>query len=251
MPLGAAIWSAPLQEILDFPAQTYLRFFANHGLLRITHRPDWFTVQGGSYRYVEAFGRSFTGRVWLGEAVEKVWRTDAGVELWVGGERRRYDAIVIASHADQALRLLADPSSLEQEALGSWRYLANRTVLHTDTRVLAPNARVRASWNYRRSAESLDLPTLTYDMNRLQRLKTHHHYLVTLNPQQPIPDPYLLGEWVYHHPQYDQRSLQSQRLLPQLNRDNTAYCGSYHRFGFHEDAVLSAVAAASSLGLTW
>jgi predicted NAD/FAD-binding protein len=251
MPLGAAIWSAPLHDILSFPAETYVRFFANHGLLRVTRRPDWFTVRGGSYRYIEAFLRSFSGRIYLNSPVEKVWRRDSGVELRVAGESRSYDALVIASHADQALKLLGDPSALEQRALGSWRYLNNRTVLHRDVQVLPPHRRVWASWNYRRSLERLDRPTLTYDMNRLQNLKTEHHYLVTLNPVQPIACDQILGEWQYRHPQYDERALESQSLLPQLNQSRMAFCGSYHRYGFHEDAILSAVAAAESLGQSW
>lgn len=251
-PLGAAIWSAPLDSILDFPVETFVRFFANHGLLRVVDRPDWFTVEGGSFRYVQAFEKSFQGSVFLSTPVEQVSRQGESVLLRVAGQELLYDRVVLATHADQALGLLTDPSAQEQEALGSWRYLANQVVLHSDVSVLPPIKKVRASWNYRRPRESQALPTLTYDMNRLQGLRTQRHYLVTLNPQELIDPQCILGQWSVRHPQYDEASVFSQARLPSLQgRRNTAYCGSYHRFGFHEDAVQSGVQAAAALGVDW
>lgn len=245
LPLGSSIWSAPLERILDFPAQTFVRFFANHGLLRVLRRPDWYTVSGGSHRYLKAFLQGFSGQVRLNSPVRQVRRTGQGFEV----EGRHYDAVVLATHADVALSQLAEPTALQKQALGRWRYLANRAVLHQDVRVLPSNSRLHASWNYRRAQGSERLPTLTYDMNRLQKLKTDQRYLVTLNPQNELNR--MLGEWTYHHPQFDGSSEASQALLPQLNEDNLAFCGSYHRFGFHEDAVMSAAAAAASLGCVW
>ncbi|MFN8613891.1 MAG: FAD-dependent oxidoreductase [Vulcanimicrobiota bacterium] len=245
LPLGSSLWSAPLDRILDFPARTFVRFFANHGLLRVVRRPEWFTVRGGSSRYIQAFLRNFTGRVRLNSPVRQVRRLAQGFEV----EGLRYDAVVLATHADVALSQLADPSPLQQQALGVWRYLPNRTVLHRDTRVLPDNPRLHASWNYRRGHGSGRLPTLTYDMNRLQSLPTCQRYLVTLNPQAELAE--VLGQWTYRHPQFDVGCEESQSLLPGLNQNNMAFCGSYHRFGFHEDAVMSAVAAAASLGCAW
>lgn len=246
-PLGSSIWSAPLESILDFPAQTFVRFFANHGLLRVTRRPDWFTVAGGSQSYVRAFSKSFQGRVRLSAPVRRIRDVKVGFEV----EGQAYDKVVVATHADIALAQLEQPTSLQSQALGSWRYLANRAVLHQQASLLPSNARLRASWNYRRGKLSGQLPTLTYDMNRLQSLSSQQRYLVTLNPQTEIPEASVLGEWEYHHPQFDHNSESSQALLPRLNDGNIAFCGSYHRFGFHEDAVMSAVAAAASLGCPW
>lgn len=245
LPLGSSLWSAPLDRILEFPAQTFVRFFANHGLLRVVARPDWFTVSGGSHRYIRAFLKGFGGRVRLSSPVSQVVRAGQGYEV----EGVPYDAVVMATHADIALSQLAEPTGEQRRALGSWRYLANRTVLHQDSAVLPRNRRLHASWNYLRSQGSERLPTLTYDMNRLQSLKTRQPYLVTLNPQRELSG--VLGEWIYHHPQFDRHSEASQALLPGLNDGRIAFCGSYHRFGFHEDAVMSAVAAAESLGCRW
>ena len=246
-PLGSSVWSAPLEKILDFPAQTFVRFFYNHGLFRVVGRPDWFTVAGGSQSYIDAFVSRFQGRVRLSAPVRQVRPAEGGYEV----EGRRYDKVVLATHADIALAQLLEPTELQRRALGDWRYLANRTVLHRDSSCLPPNPRLRASWNYLRGQASDRLPTLTYDMNRLQSLKSRLRYLVTLNPQRDIEASTILGEWIYHHPQYDRHSEVSQALLPQLNDGNIAFCGSYHRFGFHEDAVMSAAAAAASLGCAW
>lgn len=246
-PLGSAVWSAPLEKVLDFPAQTFVRFFANHGMLRVVRRPDWFTVAGGSRSYIEAFLKSFQGRVRVSEPVRRVVPVVGGYEV----EGQRYDKVVLATHADTAFSQLAQPTPLQSSALQTWRYLANRTVLHQDSSLLPANARLRASWNYRRGPGSDRLPTLTYDMNRLQSLSSRRPYLVTLNPQREIDPSTILGEWTYHHPQFDQHCESSQAMLPQLNDGSIAFCGSYHRFGFHEDAVMSAVAAAASLGCPW
>lgn len=244
-PLGSSVWSAPLDKVLDFPAQTFVRFFYNHGLLRVVRRPDWFTVSGGSHSYLRAFLSSFQGRVRLSAPVGRVRPVPAGYEV----EGCLYDKVVLATHADIALSQLQQPTALQRQALGNWRYLANRAVLHQDARCLPANGRLRASWNYLRGPGSDQLPTLTYDMNRLQSLPSRHPYLVTLNPQSELSE--ILGEWTYHHPQFDQHSEASQALLPRLNDGHIAFCGSYHRFGFHEDAVMSAVAAAASLGCPW
>jgi len=251
LPLGSSLWSAPLARILDFPALTYLRFFANHGLLRVVQRPDWYTVTGGSQRYITAFLDRFQGRVERSSPVHRVTRRCDDFELEVAGQTRHYQRVVLATHADIALGQLSQPTAQQKRALESWRYLPNRTVLHHDTRVLSPNPRLRASWNYRRCQGSDQWATLTYDMNRLQNLNTRRRYLVTLNPQQEIDPAQVLGEWTYRHPQFDQHSEASQALLPQLNDGRIAFCGSYHRFGFHEDAVMSAAAAAASLGCPW
>lgn len=251
LPLGAAIWSAPLEAILDFPAQTYVRFFANHGLLRVTRRPDWFTVSGGSHRYVQAFAQSFQGRILQPCTVHSLRHDAQGSWVNYGGEEHFYDRVVLATHADQALALLADPTPAEVATLGAWRYQPNLAVLHSDDSLLPPYPRARASWNYRRLQGSPSA-TLSYDMNRLQSLQTQRPYLVTLNPWKAIPAEKVVGQWTYHHPQYDEAAVASQAALPELQGQVHRYfCGSYHGYGFHEDALRSGVEVARLLGVTW
>lgn len=251
LPLGAAIWSAPLAAILDFPARTYVQFFANHGLLRVTQRPDWFTVSGGSHQYIKAFTSGFRGRLLQPCAVTSVRRAEQGAWVGYAGEEHFYDRVVLATHADQALALLADPSPAEARALGAWRYQANLAVLHSDDSLLPPFPRARASWNYRRLSGSPSA-TLSYDMNRLQSLRTVRPYLVTLNPWKAIDPSLVVGQWTYHHPQYDQAAIASQQHLSELQgQQSTYFCGSYHGYGFHEDALRSGVEVARQLGVAW
>lgn len=248
-PLGAALWSTRPEEIADFPAEAYLRFFSNHGLLSLTDRPLWYTVRGGSHSYVKAFLARFPGTVRLSTPVTSVRRLDDGVELRVAGQTERFDRVVLATHADITLRLLDDPSADERALLGPWRYLENQTVLHTDTRVLPPNRRVWSSWNSARRARDTDRGVfVTYDMNRLQGLKTQRHYLVTLNGEDAIGDAHVIAAFTYHHPRYCVASLATQARLPELNgKRHTWFCGSYFGNGFHEDALTSALNAVASM----
>jgi predicted NAD/FAD-binding protein len=182
-----------------------------------------------------------------------VQRTDQGVTLLVkGGQPEFYDKAIIATHADEALKLLVDPSAEEQAALGSWRYSTNRTVLHTDSRVLGPKRRLWAAWNYRRRiAATSDSPVaITYYMNKLQRLNAERDYFVTLNAENEIDPGSILYETVYTHPIYTPESPKSQRAIKELNgAHHTYFCGAYMRYGFHEDAVISALDVTRSFGL--
>lgn len=239
LPMGAAIWSTSAEKMLEFPAQTFLRFFYNHGLLILRDRPQWQTVAGGSHSYVKAFLRDFRGDIRTDARIKTVRRGDKGVTvLFENNEPLLFDRIVIATHADQALRLLADPSPLEQELLGAWEYNHNPTILHTDTSFLPSNRRAWASWNYRRERDSEGPLSVTYDMNRLQGLKTRKRYCVTLNARREIPERHVIKRIDYTHPLYTPHSLASQERLPELNgRMGTYFAGSYFGYGFHEDAV--------------
>ena len=247
--LGAALWSTHPEEIADFPAEAYLRFFSNHGLLSITDRPRWLTVKGGSHAYVKAIRARFKGHVHLSTPVEGVRRDASGVDVRAGGSTHRFDAVVLAGHADQTLALLDDPSDEERALLSPWRYAKNETVLHTDTSILPPNRRVWSSWNSVRRPEGADEGVfVTYDMNRLQGLETRGHYLVTLNGTRALRDDRVIASFTYHHPGYTVASLATQARLPSLNgRRSTWFCGSYFGNGFHEDAVRSAVDAVASI----
>ncbi len=250
-PMGGAIWSTGLAEMMDFPAETFVRFFKNHGLLSLRDRVRWQTVVGGSQSYVKAFLSRFPGEVVRGAAVESVRRgPDGPVVSVAGAPARRFDRVVIAAHADEALAMLADPSEDERRLLGAWTYQRNRTVLHHDESFLAPNPRAWASWNYRREKgeDGTAGVSVTYDMNRLQGLTTRRRYLVTLNPRVEPRAGTLLREFLYTHPAYDFAAIRSQEDLVRLNGVRaTWFCGSYHGYGFHEDAVVSALRAVRHL----
>ena len=255
VPMGAAIWSTPAGDILDYPAGNFIRFFDNHGLLRIWEGMTWKTVQGGSHMYVRAFRDRFSGRIHLSSPVEAVRREEDRVVLRTaeGGEES-FDQVVLAAHADQSLRMLTDPTPDELRLLGAWRYSRNRTVLHTDRTVLPPVPRAWASWNYEVEPGSApeDPVCLTYHMNRLQGLKTWEEYCVTMNRKEPISEETIIRDLVYEHPIYTRESVATQAELPKLGGVcHTWFCGSYFRNGFHEDAVASAVAVAEGLGVTF
>jgi predicted NAD/FAD-binding protein len=267
VPLAASIWSSPDANILAFPAVTFLTFFRNHGMLELHKRPQWQTVVGGSHAYLRAFERCFRGTIRTDALIERIERRDAAdsvqraggaVTLFIRGEPEEFDSVVLACHADEALTLLAEPSQIEQEALGSWRYHRNRTILHTDTSLMPPRRHLWASWNYilRGPAQSNqeafpEAPvSITYSMNRLQGLRTRHEYLVTLNPsQEPRPDT-VVYETLYTHPEYTSRSVASQNTIQSIQgQRNTYFCGAHLGYGFHEDGVVSALAVARHWGI--
>jgi predicted NAD/FAD-binding protein len=253
LPMAAAIWSTPTRQVKEFPAEPFLRFFHNHGLLSIRNRPQWRTVVGGSHAYVKAFLRDFQGKVHLKTPIRSLSRDADGVSLTLGdGTGQRFDQVVVATHADQALRLLADPSPDEQRLLSPWYYQDNRTVLHTDVSLLPKQRHAWAAWNFKREADSSgDRPVfVSYYMNRLQGLTTNSDYCVTLNRQTEFSKAAVIADLNYQHPLYSFASLQSQSALPQLNgRARSYFCGSYFGYGFHEDAVKAGVAVANAFGV--
>lgn len=253
-PMMAAIWSTGAGEVLDFPTEALLRFFQNHGLLSLKNRPSWQTVVGGSHAYVHAFRKRFAGDVRTSCQVRCVRRTAEAA--WVTpaeGAEERFDRIVIATHADQALDILVDPSPDERRLLGAWHYQDNNVVLHTDAAALPSRRRAWASWNYaREDADELDTPvSVTYDMNRLQGLQTRERYCVSLNRRRAVDSSRVVRRLCYAHPTYTIDSMATQRDLPKLNGvQRTYFCGSYFSYGFHEDAVRSAVAVGKAFDLT-
>lgn len=252
LPICASVWSAPDARMLDFPMETFARFFLNHGLFTISRQPRWFTVQGGSHSYVKAFLAGFGGRVFTSSRVREIVRRGGKVLVRTSHDEQAYDAVVLACHADEALEVLADPSREEMGLLGAWSYSRNKTVLHTDTSFLPPLGKTWASWNYQRThrPEEGSQVSLTYYMNRLQGLSTQRHYCVTLNPSRPVAPSSTIREMVYNHPVYTHESLATQAGLAALNGQNgTYYCGSYMGYGFHEDAVRSALAVCRAFGL--
>jgi len=249
-PVCAAIWSSPHAAMGRYPAAALLRFFANHGLLTLTDRPRWRTVSGGSRRYVEKLTAPFRDRIRLEAPVVRVERDAGGVTIVSprhGPER--FDHVVLACHADQALALLAAPTAREAEVLGAFPYAANETVLHSDVRILPRRRLAWASWNYHRGAGGDRAVTMTYDQNRLQRLRSRRRWLVTLNRTADL-DPALVHTRLrYEHPQYDARAVRLQAAGDELNGANrTWYCGAYWGYGFHEDGVVSGLRVARAFG---
>lgn len=249
-PLVSAVWSCPPALAGRYPARYLFAFLANHGMLSVSGSPRWRTVTGGSREYVERIAKSL-GAVHTSTPVLALRRTGAGVEINAGGTVRCFDAAVVATHPDQALRLLAEPTAGEREVLGAFGYSRNPVTLHTDTSVLPRARRARASWNYRMDSctAGTEGARVTYDMNRLQRLEAPEAHLVTLGTE--IPDDRVIARMVYEHPVHTPESVAAQRRLPGLNDGVVAYAGAYHGWGFHEDGCRSGVLAAEALGARW
>ncbi|NND91126.1 MAG: FAD-dependent oxidoreductase [Granulosicoccus sp.] len=252
LPFGAAIWSTPKQQMLQYPAASFIRFCANHGLLQISNRPQWRTVTGGSERYVDAVHQAIgSDSVVTGFAVTRVERgLDEVLVHAEDGRSIQADEVVLATHADQALACLDKPSMAEQSLLSPFSYEINRAVLHTDISYLPRRRRAWSSWNYvERSAIDATRVSLSYWMNRLQNLGGQTEYIVTLNPDTPPPDERVLRSHTYEHPVFTADTWHAQQQLWTLQGQNrTWFCGSYFGSGFHEDAVQSGFAVAEQLG---
>jgi len=248
VPMGAAIWSSGPARMEDFPARHFVRFFNNHGLLQLRDRPRWFVIQGGSREYVRRLIRPFWDKVHLGTPVTAVRRDASGAQLTLGGgETRHFDAVFLACHSDQALAMLADATALEREILGAFRYEHNEAVLHTDERILPRRRLAWAAWNYHIPARQRDRVAVTYNMNILQSLPAERQFCVTLNYSEGIDPARVIRKIDYYHPVFTAETMAAQARQHELNgRNHTYFCGAYWRNGFHEDGVVSALAALDS-----
>jgi predicted NAD/FAD-binding protein len=253
-PMGAAIWSAPSGQMLDFPAENFVTFFSNHRLLQYD-RPVWRAVKGGSRRYVEKLTSAFRDRLRLGCAVTSIERTSHGVVVNDShGGRECYDHVVIASHSDQALAMLSDASNQERDILGDIGYAPNVVYLHRDIRLMPKRRRAWASWNFlrwQRKGSTVNDVAVTYWMNRLQGIDDGKPLFVSLNP--PFePDPALtFGKYMCDHPQYNAAAFAAQKRLGEIQgRRHTWFCGAWTGYGFHEDGLRSGLAVAEALGAT-
>src|SRR6056297_507839 len=255
LPMAAAIWSSGTGAIEGFPLATLLRFFANHGLLGVTTHHAWRTVVGGTSSYLGPLMAPYRDRLHLSSPVAAVQRDGDGVDLLLtDGSRGRFDAVVLAAHADESLAMLAEPSDAERELLSAWEYSVNDAWLHTDPALLPRRRAAWASWNY--LLDDCTRPTeqvsLSYHMNRLQSLEEDREYVVTLNPSTPPSPASVLRRMSYTHPRYTPDGVASQAELDELNgRQRTFFVGAYQRYGFHEDGLWSAVRAAQHLGVRW
>ncbi|MEO8756268.1 MAG: FAD-dependent oxidoreductase [Devosia sp.] len=251
LPMGAAIWSTTAAQMRAYPLIAFVRFFRCHGLLELTNRPIWQTVKGGSTQYVQKL-LARLGDVRLATGAVSVKRDFVGVEVVdATGQRQRFDDVVIATHADQALKLLADPDETEHALLGSFGYTDNEAVLHRDTNLMPKRERVWSAWNY--IGESGDVGErplcVTYWMNMLQNLDRTHPLFVTLNPTREIATDKLIRSFSYTHPLFDRKAVDAQQDLWRLQGNrHTYFAGSYFGHGFHEDALQAGLAAAETVG---
>jgi len=253
-PMVSAIWSAPIDDALDIPAATFARFFENHGLLRLGAQPDWRTVVGGARTYVDRILAALGSRVHLATPVTKVTRMHDAVEIVT--DRRgpeHFDHVILATHSDESLELLGDPSVPERAILGSIRYQPNVAVLHTDERLLPRTRRAWASWNYRLGERVTDAThrgaTLTYHMNRLQSIDSDSQICVTLNQSGAVDPAKVLGTYEYAHPVLDADAVAAQQRYTEISGvRSTWYCGAYWGYGFHEDGVQSALRVCRAFG---
>ena len=244
LPMMACIWSCPTAQMLQFPVATMIRFCHNHGLIQVSNRPRWWTVRGGAKHYVEKIVAK-VGDKRLRTPVRRIGRRCDGVDLVTDHGTECFDKVVIATHSDQALALLRDPSEAERHTLGAIRYHSNHAVLHTDTSVLPAKKAAWAAWNYESAATGLTGGTLHeqnvclhYLINLLQPLPWSQAVVVSLNPLREIPRNQVMGEYEYTHPVFDLAAIEAQGEVAQLQgRSNTYFCGAWMGYGFHEDGL--------------
>jgi len=246
VPLVSAVWSADPERMWSFPAGFLARFLDNHGLLSLRNRPQWRTIEGGSWSYVEALTSSLRDRIWTDTPVERIQRFPDRVEVTPrGGLPEKFDQVVIATHSDQALELLADPTPEERQVLGAIDFQPNEAVLHTDESLLPRRHAARACWNYHLTDESMGATALTYDMNRLQTLECKRQFCVTLNLTDRIDPASIIDVIQYEHPVFTPDTMVAQERWEEISGSGrTHYCGAYWRNGFHEDGAFSGLRAA-------
>ncbi len=254
IPMGSAIWSSSVSQMMDFPAAYFVRFFKNHGMLSVDDRPLWRVIKNGSCSYLPALTQPFQTRVNVSSPVHAIKRDESGVVLTVNSKgvqtEARFDHVILAGHSDQSLAALSDATTLEREVLGSFAYQENQTILHTDTSVLPKRQKAWASWNYFVPQEQRSTVAVTYNMNILQSISSPETFLVSLNMEDVIDAKKIIKKITYHHPVYTSRSVAAQKKWAQVSGVNrTHFCGAYWGFGFHEDGVVSALRVCEGLGV--
>ncbi|MFA6040309.1 MAG: FAD-dependent oxidoreductase, partial [Methylophilus sp.] len=250
--MGAAIWSCPVETIMKFPAQTFLRFFKNHGLLSINNRPQWYTVTGGSREYTQRLTASFAEHILLSNGAVRVTQKDQQFEVTdEHGASRLFDHVIFACHADQALKLIDQPSVEEQAVLSNFSYQRNQIIVHSDVSFMPQHQQCWSSWVYlsEQGQSENNGVSLSYWMNNLQSLKTETPVIVTLNPARTPKQELILDEHYFSHPIFDYGAITSQANIQTIQgKRNLWFCGAYQRYGFHEDGLLSAVNVVKAMG---
>lgn len=251
IPMSSAVWSAPMEQILDFPAVSLIRFFKNHGFLGLDTQHQWYTLHQGSQAYRELLIKPFRDRIKLNSAVVSVIRQDDGrvAVSTADGVVTTFDKVIMACHADQSYRIVGHKTKDEERLLSKFKYQPNKAVLHTDERLMPKKKLAWSSWNYRVEKEGDRLlPSTIYWMNRLQQVSDQQNYFVSINPSAALDPAKVIKEIDYEHPLFDVAAMRAQEELPLLNQNGPVYyCGSYFKYGFHEDAYASAVALCKNL----
>ncbi len=251
IPMGSAIWSTKAKSMMDIPALFFIRFFNNHGLMQVKNRSGWWVIKGGSREYVKIMIAKFDSKIRLNTAVESISRSENKIIIQVLGKEEIFDAVVIATHSDQALQLLSDSTQQEMEVLSALPYQSNEALLHTDSSVLPKRKNAWASWNYNLDQEVDQPMAMTYNMNILQTLNTNETYCVTLNNNDLVDSNKILKTLYYEHPQFTPEGISAQKRKHEISGiNNTYYCGAYWRNGFHEDGVVSALEVCGHFGIT-
>jgi predicted NAD/FAD-binding protein len=248
LPMCAALWSQPQQSVRGSAIGHVVAFMRNHGMLGLDRRPDWRGITGGSQRYVSAFARRFRGTLETNAPVQRIRRDARGVEIATDGATQRFDAVVLACHADQCLAMLETPHESERDVLGAIRFQSNRVVVHTDDSLMPHRRRAWSSWNALVGADAERRCTVTYWMNRLQRIATPRPVFVTLNPGDRVGDAHVLATRDYAHPLFDSAAVGAQARLADLQgRRGVYFAGAWFGFGFHEDGFVSGRVAAAAV----
>jgi uncharacterized protein len=250
VPMSSAVWSTPMEQMLDFPAVTLIRFFQNHGFLGLDTQHQWYTLDKGSQSYRELLIKPFKDRIYINRKAVKVSRRDGKVSISASdGTEEIFDRVIIATHGDQALALLDQPTNEEQKLLSRFKYQYNKAVLHTDENMMPKTKLAWSSWNYRiQKQEDKLLPSTIYWMNSLQQVSKRKNYFVSINPHDNLDEKKIIKEIHYEHPLFDVPAINAQAQLHTLNQNGPVYfCGSYFKYGFHEDAFASAMKLCSAL----
>ena len=251
IPMGAAIWSTPANKVLDMPAYFFIKFFYNHGMLEIINRPKWWVIKDGSSAYIKKIIKGFESKINLSSPIRTVSRLDNGIEIETANSKKplMFDAVVFATHSDQALGMLKDPTEKEKDILSSIPYQKNEVLLHTDSSVLPKRKLAWASWNYQLDSNPESPVVLTYNMNILQSLDCDETFCVTLNDHQSVDKSKVLKKITYHHPLFTVKGIAAQKRKLEISGvNNTYYCGAYWHNGFHEDGVASAIEVCKHFG---
>ncbi len=252
LPMGAAIWSTPVDKMLNYPASGFMRFCQNHGLVQFKDRPQWRTVIGGSKKYVDIIAADLAGKIRLNSRIHKIIRNQNQVIIEDHhGNREFYDDVVLACHSDQALSLLEQPTESEKQLLDDFPYQRNKAYLHLDKSLMPKRKPTWSSWNYMSQGkrDQSQEVSITYWMNKLQPLTTDTPIFVSLNPLHEPKEGSIIGSYFYDHPEFGEESLRSQQKLWTLQGvQNTWFCGAYFGYGFHEDGLQSGLAVAEQLG---
>ena len=239
IPMVAAIWSMPFSRAKEMPLNLFLQFFINHGLFRLKNRPQWYTVTNRSRTYVKKILEKISGEVFKNYKVSKITRSNENVRISIGNEFLDYDHIILASHADQSLNLLDNPTKEEKEILGKFTYVSNVAFLHTDTNLMPKRKKAWSSWN---SITKDNKTCVTYWLNKLQNLKTEINYFLTLNPVENIAENKIIKKVNFTHPYFNSENVKLQKDLYLLQgKKRTWFCGSYFGYGFHEDGLKSSI----------